>query len=505
MSATLPARLALLPGFEGLDRQHQGKVRDTYLLPHHSDHRLPYATDRISIFDFVLDALVPQKGEILNALSIFWRIRILSDFAHDLAAYGAAIDEWLPTHLRGNLELQCRAVVVQRLDMIPVEAIVRRYLTGSGLTAYRDTGMVCGHKLRGGLTDGSRLDRSLFTPTTKAEIGHDEHITAESVDKKYGNELGMLARLISDAVGAYAETHGVLLADTKLEFGWGRDKHGQRRLMVGDEIATPDSSRLWKRRQWLAAMSRGKAPTSFDKQVVRELGKLAGLHKLDPKLPEHVAQAHAFILPGEAIAQTKSIYRYIFWVLTGFKLEDFQRDMMGVAVKRAPVTIDVVVGSESDLPQVDRGLEVLANWARESGCQGSVNIISCHRNPAELANYVRDLKPEGRVVIAGAGKAAALPGVLNALLVAAGKSVPVIGVGFTGTTPSASMAAQLSISELPEQPVYMDKDSRPYVGATGFHQACQDAINFEYLPEQPESRPAKVGLSLSEALALARA
>lgn len=172
--AHIPLTVQSVP-IAGLTRVHQGKVRDTYALPDHPDLMLVYASDRISVFDFVLPALVVQKGETLTALNVWWCDEVLRDvFPHDLVAFGPKIDVYLPETTRDNAKLWRRAVVVRKLEMLPIEAIVRGYLTGSGLASYQKTGMVCGHILPNGLTDGSQLPRPIFTPSTKALVGHDE-------------------------------------------------------------------------------------------------------------------------------------------------------------------------------------------------------------------------------------------------------------------------------------------------------------------------------------------
>lgn len=332
MSATLPAGLASFPPLKGLHRIHQGKVRDTYALPHHPRHRLVLATDRISIYDFVLKADIQDKGKNLQALNVFWRLGPLKGFSSDLVAYGCGIDKYLPTELRGNPELQARASVVETLEMVPIEAIVRGYLTGSGLKPYREHhGVVCGQTLPLGLEDGDQLPSPLFTPSTKAEIGHDEHLPVAEVEKRYGHELVALAQLVYKQLSQYAATRGVILVDSKFEFGYGQDETGRRVLRLADEVGTPDSSRYWKQADWLAR-TRGQPPPAYDKQFVRNAGKLAGLHRLDPQKPEDVLQAHAFKLPAEVIAQTQQLYRQIFIILTGVTLEDFQRDQMGIRV-----------------------------------------------------------------------------------------------------------------------------------------------------------------------------
>ncbi|HLC85584.1 MAG TPA: phosphoribosylaminoimidazolesuccinocarboxamide synthase, partial [Candidatus Nanoarchaeia archaeon] len=254
----------------GLNLRHQGKVRDSYNLPGHPDMMLPVASDRCSVFDFVLNTLIPFKGEVLTAMSCFWIEEIISQIqATDLVAFGSKIDPYLPEELRGNPSLQKRATVVKLLEQPEVEDIVRLYLTGSGYESYAKTGMICGHKLPAGLIDGSKLPYPIYTPTTKAMEGHDEHIDADGVVSRYGFKRERLSLQIAQAMGSYAEHCGIILADTKFEFS----------SVLADEKGTPDSSRFWDLKAWKKAHVQGKLPPSFDKQFVREWAKKVLIQK----------------------------------------------------------------------------------------------------------------------------------------------------------------------------------------------------------------------------------
>ncbi|TSC63905.1 MAG: phosphoribosylaminoimidazole-succinocarboxamide synthase, partial [Parcubacteria group bacterium Gr01-1014_106] len=226
MSATIPSVVAATPFHDrvthaGLIRVHQGKVRDTYALPD-ENLLLVVATDRVSIFDFVLPTLVPRKGELLTALTVFWLDEVLNDARHHLLAFGSRIDVHLPVSLREDAELQRRALIVKKLTMIPVECIVRGYLTGSGWKSYQQNQQVCGISLTAGLHDGSRiLPAPIFTPTTKAETGHDEHLHTEAVIRQYGSSLRHRSLAIYAQIAAVAEEKKLILADTKFEFGTG--------------------------------------------------------------------------------------------------------------------------------------------------------------------------------------------------------------------------------------------------------------------------------------------
>lgn len=340
MSAVLPKNVAESSLSEfliraGLKRVFQGKVRDTYGLANHSDLLLVVATDRVSIFDFVLPALVKDKGKVLTAMTIFWLRRVLKGYNHHLVAFGQGIGEYLPAILQNNPELQSRALVVKKLSIVPVEAIVRGYLTGSGWTAYQESKRVCGIQLPPDLHDGSKLPVPIFTPSTKAETGHDEHLDAQEVLARYGRGIMTLAQSIFSEISTYAEARGIILADTKLEFG--------QAGTLGDELATPDSSRYWLRSEWEEAVKQRKSPPSHDKEVVRAWGKtvetpfldgdgekIVGIGSLDPEDPEHIAFVHSLEVPEVLLETTTDRYREIFRLLTGSNLEEFHQSKMGV-------------------------------------------------------------------------------------------------------------------------------------------------------------------------------
>ncbi len=474
----------------GLELLRRGKVRDTYRLSDESK-LLVVASDRISIFDHVLNAQVAEKGAVLTATNVFWRTEVMRElFAHDLVAAGSAIDAFLPEALRGDPELQARATVVQKLRMLPVEAVVRGCLTGSGLTAYKKTGEVCGHKLPEGLQDGDRLSEPLFTPTTKAEVGHDEHVSAESVRREHGTGLELLALELFSTARTYAADRGIVLADTKFECGL--DVHG--RLTVGDEVLTPDSSRFWDGRQWAAVQTKAvrKSPTAYDKQYVRGWGKTVGIDAKKPERDYDVGWVHGQPVPDGVLRQTTRLYRYIFWRLTGVKLETYQHDVMGIDVCPPPVHVVVISGSESDLPQMLHGLMLLTALP-----SAERHVISCHRNPDALARIAREMRDDA-VVIASAGMAAQLPGVLKALLEKEGKGhVPVIGHACQGKDEAANMAARLSIEQLPGQPVVLDRDSKAYFGEDGFTEACRAAMRYEFAPNMTfGAKPAQLHAKL---------
>lgn len=287
-----------------LERIYQGKVRDTYLLPGHPNLLLPYVTDRVSIFDKVLPVFVPGKGVELVKQTIFWLTVILKNFPHHLVAYGKEIDQFLPQNLRNNPDLQARAMVVKKLKMVPVESIVRGNLTGTGLTAYLETGKVCGHILPPDLYDGNFLPVPIYTPTTKAVFGHDEHIDYQAVRKEYGMLQELLSLTVFYIMSNYARSRGIILADSKIECGYDDDI-----LNIGDEIGTGDSTREWKEEEWKIAQQHRKAPGGYDKQPLREWGKKVGINRKDMTDEEYLKLIPTLIVPNEEIEGTARRYQ----------------------------------------------------------------------------------------------------------------------------------------------------------------------------------------------------
>lgn len=255
-----------------------GKVRDIYEIDDNT--LLMVVSDRISAYDHALEPAIPDKGRVLTATSKFFFDAI--DFPNHLA--GPLDDERIPEEVLG------RAMVVQKLDMLPFECVARGYLTGSGLKEYKASGSVCGVELPEGLTEASRLPEPIFTPATKAEQGeHDENVSFDVVVEKLGRERAeqlreATLRIYAEAA-ALAEEKGIILADTKFEFGV--DKHGT--LVLADEVLTPDSSRYWPADTY----EEGKVQPSFDKQYVRDWLTNSGWDKesTPPRLPDDVVEA----------------------------------------------------------------------------------------------------------------------------------------------------------------------------------------------------------------------
>jgi phosphoribosylaminoimidazole-succinocarboxamide synthase len=249
------------PEVPGATHIHSGKVRDLYRLPDTS--LLMVASDRISAYDFMLEPGIPDKGAILTQMSLWWFERLAGIVpGHVLTA---KVPDGLPADVAARIA--GRAVVCERLEMYPIECVARGYLAGSGLADYRATGAVCGVVLPDGLEDGSRLPEPIFTPATKAALGdHDENIGYDTMVATVGADVAKTLRELTLAVYARAEQiareRGIILADTKLEFGARADGT----IVLADEVLTPDSSRFWPAEEWQP----GRPQTSYDKQFVRD-------------------------------------------------------------------------------------------------------------------------------------------------------------------------------------------------------------------------------------------
>lgn len=477
------------PSIPGLRKIHDGKVRGTYDGLKRTDkvgaQMLLRASNRISIFDFILNALIPQKGEILTAFSVFFFTQVLKDFPSHLLAYGKGIDAFLPSKLQGDPELMKRAIVIQKLKMLPVEAIVRFFLTGSGWRNFQKTGQCYGHIVPGDSWDGMELPFPLFTPTEKSDTDpwiHHDKVAAlyGSIPERRALQIGMVSR-------GFLQSRGLDLLDFKLEM----DKDGR----IGDEPPTPDSSRIVDLANRIAMTEKKKLAPSLDKEYVRSWGKTKGMHQMDALNPDDIAKVQSLGLPDDVAQMTAMIYRYIFWRVSGMKLERYQAKVMGIPDARPPkVKIAVVIGSKSDRDQCELGLSHLKSYQAEGSAEVELHVISCHRNPEKLQAFAELTNAD--VIVAGAGWAAALPGILKALLRKSGKEIPVIGVAFANEDPRKTLAAQLSITELPGSPVIVDKDGQAFTGADGFSSACDLAVNGEFLPQKPGAvKPAEFYLS----------
>lgn len=306
-----------------------GKVRDSHALPD-GKHCLAVVSDRASIYDIRLGFPIPGKGKILNAFNIAARLflqRVVPNIEDDLVAYGADIDRYLPPELQCNPELHRRATVIEVLKMEDIECVVRGNLTGGGYRAYEDDGIVCGHTLPSGLLEGSPLIPPIFTPTTKAKVGHDEPLDYRRVRETHGGELEELSLLIFLALQEYSFTRGVIGVDTKFEFGQRRPPNGKH--VLADEVWTPDSSRFWGLLEYREHFPRS-LPYPMDKQELRNWGKLVGIDKLDPKNSEDVARGRELIAPPDVTLKMQRQTHRVFEMLWGMTLADFQRDVMKV-------------------------------------------------------------------------------------------------------------------------------------------------------------------------------
>ena len=271
-----------------------GKVRELYALD--DERLLLVASDRISTFDVVLPTEIPDKGRVLTGLSAFWFSR-----TRDIC----------PNHLLALRE-DARSTECRRLEMLPIECVVRGYLTGSGWKDYRATGAVCGHRLSAGLEESAQLPEPIFTPATKATTGHDENIdrnhALELMDATLFDEAERLSIELYRFAAEHARERGIIIADTKFEFGVDVDG----RLVLGDEALTPDSSRFWPAAEYRL----GAGQPSFDKQFVRDYCEALGWDKTPPG-PE---------LPDDVVAGTRARYLDAFERLTGLQFDDYLAD-----------------------------------------------------------------------------------------------------------------------------------------------------------------------------------
>ena len=275
---------------------HRGKVRETYEVD--DRHLLLVATDRLSAFDVVFDQPIPDKGAVLTRLSAWW----FEQLAELGPSHFVSADlDRLPLPVRTH-ELAARSMLVRRAERVDAECVVRGYLAGSGWAEYRRSGEVCGHRLPDGLREADRLPEPIFTPSTKAEVGHDENISRGQLADMVGEDLAR--QLEERSIALYAEgarraaAQGLILADTKFEFGW---IDGE--LAVIDEVLTPDSSRFWDGERYAP----GSSPQSFDKQFVRDFVEASGWNK-EPPAPR---------LPDDVIRGTRDRYVAAYERLTG--------------------------------------------------------------------------------------------------------------------------------------------------------------------------------------------
>jgi phosphoribosylaminoimidazole-succinocarboxamide synthase len=285
---------------DGVERYARGKVRDVYQL---GDRLLIVATDRISAFDYVLPTGIPDKGRVLTQLSLFW-----FDFLRDVTPnhlITAALDEYPEPLPRYAGQVEGRSMLVHRARMVEIECVARGYLSGSGWKEYLQHGTVCGIPLPSGLRESEQLPQPIFTPATKAQDGHDENISFDEAASRIGTDLAARLRDLTldiyKRAAQYAETRGIIIADTKFEFGFVGGE-----LVLGDEVLTPDSSRFWPADTYRP----GGAQFSYDKQYVRDYLESIHWNKQPP----------APTLPPEIAERTGEKYRQAYRVLTGHDL-----------------------------------------------------------------------------------------------------------------------------------------------------------------------------------------
>lgn len=288
--------------FADLELYASGKVRDVYRVD--NEHLLFVATDRISAFDFVLASGIPHKGRVLTQMSLFWFDFLSSVTQNHLVT--ANVSEY-PAHLQKyRSELSGRSMLVVKADMVAVECVVRGYISGSAWKEYKQSGTVCGIKLPAGLKESDKLPEPIFTPATKALSGHDENISFEEMVKRVGGDLSKKLRSLSLEIytraAEYAAGRGIIIADTKFEFG-----NTPMGLVLGDEVLTPDSSRFWPAEKYQP----GRAQDSYDKQYVRDYLEEIRWNKQPP----------APALPEEVAARTAEKYVEAYRLLTGRTLD----------------------------------------------------------------------------------------------------------------------------------------------------------------------------------------
>ncbi len=297
----MSAKVITQTNFSNLKLLKRGKVRDLYEL---SDYYLIVSTDRLSAFDVIMNEGIPYKGIILNQISNFW-----FEFSKDLIEnhiVSTNVDEYPKECKPHSEDLRGRSMLVKKAELIPIECIVRGYITGSGLIDYKNTGSICGIKLPEGLVESEKLPEPIFTPSTKAEIGlHDENISEDKAASIIGKEaldtIKNATLNIYKKASEYALTKGIIIADTKMEFGYFNGK-----IILIDELLTPDSSRFWPLNEY----EKGRVQNSFDKQYVRNYLLDIKFNKQPPAPP----------LPQEVILNTSRKYQEALYILTGEKI-----------------------------------------------------------------------------------------------------------------------------------------------------------------------------------------
>ena len=302
MPAQIKDPVLLQTDFPELELYASGKVRDVYRVD--NEHLLFVATDRLSAFDYVLATGIPHKGRVLTQLSLFWFDFLKAITQNHLVT--ADVSQYPPLLRKHDDQLRGRSMLVVKAEMVAVECVVRGYLSGSGWKEYQKTGSVCGIKLPAGLRESEKLPEPIFTPATKAASGHDENISFAEMVKRAGRELSEKLRDLSlriyQTAAGYAAKRGIIIADTKFEFG-----NTASGIVLGDEVLTPDSSRFWPAEKYQP----GRAQDSYDKQYVRDYLESIRWNKQPP----------APALPDDVAARTSEKYQDAYRLLTGRKLD----------------------------------------------------------------------------------------------------------------------------------------------------------------------------------------
>ena len=284
----------------GVERYARGKVRDVYSA---GDHLVIIATDRLSAFDYVLPTPIPDKGRVLTAMTLFWLEQFKDIVPNHFVS--ANVSDYPPEFHAYRDQLEGRSMLVHRAKMLEVECVARGYVSGSGWKDYKRDRNICGIALPAGLSESSQLPAPIFTPASKAQSGHDENISFETVAGQIGEPLAAKLRDLTLAIyqraASYADTRGIIIADTKFEFGFAGEQ-----LVLADEVLTPDSSRFWPR----ASYQPGGPQPSFDKQYVRDYLESIQWDKRPP----------APALPPDVMERTSEKYREAYRVLTGKSL-----------------------------------------------------------------------------------------------------------------------------------------------------------------------------------------
>ena len=321
---------------EHLPLVHSGKARESFHVwkarSGTQGYRAIYPTDRISSDDFVLGFLMDGKGEILNAETVFWKLRAeIMGIQTDLIAYGPDVDVYLPPALRGNPELWKRLSIVEELEMVPGECIDRNVLSGSASRQYanpENNGVVYGHQLPPELQEGDWLETPLFTPTTKAKEGHDEPLTFDEFVERYPG-IDEATHSVTRVLNEGTDRTGVAFyADHKVEFG---RREGVGPYILCDEVGTPDSSRIWRVSDYKTRKP-GTVPPPNDKDFIRERMKILGIKSFDPRVPEDRDAVRKFGIPGAFVEEAVRLYATTPALTTGMDLRALQKEVLGIGL-----------------------------------------------------------------------------------------------------------------------------------------------------------------------------